>query len=93
MLADEFGGVDKFDEWFEPIHKVYAGELGPYDDKRMGSVEWLAILDLLAIAEKDPAGDDLLSPFLHYKGYKAVQAHRVSHNLWRNGRKQLALAI
>ena len=88
MLADEFGGPDKFDQWYEVIHSVYKGEYGPYHDESMGSVELLAALDLLAVAERDPANEsgELLTPYLHFKGFKAIQAHRVSHNLWRNGR-------
>ena len=46
--------------------------------------------DLVAIRDRDPACPDLLTPFLYFKGFHAVQAHRVSHWLWSNGRQHLA---
>ena len=54
---------------------------GPYHDESMGSIESLAALDLLAVAERDPANEsgELLTPYLHFKGFKVIQAHRVSH--------------
>lgn len=49
-----------------------------------------ATADLFAVRERDPACPDLLTPFLHYKGYLALQAHRVAHALWHAGRPHLA---
>jgi serine O-acetyltransferase len=46
--------------------------------------------DLLAIRDRDPACEDLLTPFLYFKGFQALQAHRVSHWLWKGGRVHLA---
>ncbi len=46
--------------------------------------------DLLAVRERDPASPDLLTPFMFFKGFQAVQAYRVSHVLWRRGRRLLA---
>ena len=42
-----------------------------------------ASCDLQAIASRDPALAGLLAPLLHYKGYVALQAWRVSNWLWR----------
>jgi serine O-acetyltransferase len=42
-----------------------------------------ASLDLQAIAIRDPAIASLLSPLLHFKGYVALEAWRVSNWLWR----------
>lgn len=39
--------------------------------------------DLQAIAIRDPALTGLLSPLLHFKGYVALEAWRVSNWLWR----------
>jgi serine O-acetyltransferase len=72
--------------------QVYDGKLGPYDDQ-MGSVESLASCDIRAIPERDSATDDHLTPFLHFKGFKAIQAHRLSHVFWRNGKTHMALMI
>ncbi len=46
--------------------------------------------DLLAIRDRDPSCEDLLTPFLFFKGFQALQAHRVSHWLWNGGRIHLA---
>ncbi|WP_396593541.1 serine O-acetyltransferase [Brevundimonas sp. R86498] len=46
--------------------------------------------DLQAVAERDPAIKTLLQPFLYFKGYQALQAARVGHWLWRQGRETLA---
>ncbi|MGY8633634.1 serine acetyltransferase [Bradyrhizobium sp. 14AA] len=47
--------------------------------------------DLQAIALRDPAIAELLPPLLHYKGYVALQAWRVSHWLWHCGQIDAAL--
>jgi len=49
-----------------------------------------AATDLRAIQDRDPACPDLLTPFLYFKGYQALQAYRVSHWLWRQGRRHAA---
>lgn len=49
-----------------------------------------AEIDMLATFTRDPACVDLCSPFLFFKGYHALQAHRVAHWLWNNGRRTLA---
>ena len=49
-----------------------------------------AEIDVLATFTRDPACDDLSTPFLFYKGFHALQAHRVAHWLWGHGRKTLA---
>ena len=46
--------------------------------------------DLVAIRERDPAVDDVLTAFLYFKGYHAIQTHRVAHHLWRHGRAHAA---
>jgi len=48
-------------------------------------------LDLMAIVKRDPAARGLAEPFLHYKGFHALEAYRVSHWLWKAGRQPLAL--
>jgi len=49
--------------------------------------------DLRGIAARDPAGTALLPPLLNYKGYIALQAHRVANWLWSNERFDLALLL
>ena len=49
-----------------------------------------AMADLVAIRTRDPAAQNYLSPFLYYKGFHALQWHRIGHWLWRDGRRELA---
>ncbi len=49
-----------------------------------------AITDLVAIRTRDPAAERYLTPFLYYKGFHALQWHRIGHWLWRDGRRDLA---
>ena len=46
--------------------------------------------DLVAVFERDPACHRLLQPLLYFKGYQAVQAYRLGHWLWQQGRHDLA---
>jgi serine O-acetyltransferase len=49
-----------------------------------------AEIDMLAVFARDPACEDLTTPFLFYKGFHALQAHRIANWLWQNGRQTLA---
>ncbi|MBS0296855.1 MAG: serine O-acetyltransferase [Proteobacteria bacterium] len=55
------------------------------------SIVAAAEADLSAVLERDPAAKGGLQAFLFYKGFLALQTHRVSHRLWRQGRETLAL--
>ncbi|MEL7026257.1 MAG: serine O-acetyltransferase [Pseudomonadota bacterium] len=46
--------------------------------------------DLVAVYERDPACHRLVQPMLFFKGYQALQAYRVAHWLWTEGRKDMA---
>ncbi|MCY4214693.1 MAG: serine O-acetyltransferase [Gammaproteobacteria bacterium] len=46
--------------------------------------------DMMATFHRDPACEDPLTPFLFFKGFHALQAHRIAHWLWRQGRRTLA---
>ena len=46
--------------------------------------------DIVAVYERDPACHSLLQPLLYFKGYQAIQAYRIGHWLWTEGRKDLA---
>ena len=50
-----------------------------------------AAIDLTAIVHRDPAITGLLPPLLHFKGYVALQAWRVSNWLWRHDHHDAAL--
>jgi serine O-acetyltransferase len=49
--------------------------------------------DLVAVFDRDPACHRYLQPILYFKGYQAVQAYRVGHWLWRQGRVDLAYFV
>lgn len=47
--------------------------------------------DLSAIEERDSACHSMAEPFLYFKGFHALQTHRVAHCLWNNDRRSMAL--
>jgi serine O-acetyltransferase len=47
--------------------------------------------DLLGVRERDPACRGFATAFLYFKGFHALQSHRVAHWLWCVGREALAL--
>lgn len=49
--------------------------------------------DLTAIRARDPATTGLLHPLLNFKGFQAVQGHRIAHSLWTSDRRALAYHI
>ncbi len=48
------------------------------------------VQDLQAVSERDPATAHPLQALMHYRGYKAMQGHRIAHWLWQNNRRSLA---
>jgi serine O-acetyltransferase len=46
--------------------------------------------DMTATFDRDPAVHRYIDPFLYFKGYQALQAHRMAHQLWVSGRKDFA---
>ena len=40
--------------------------------------------------DRDPATDRFIEPVLYYKGFHAIQTHRLAHWLWDKGRKDFA---
>jgi serine O-acetyltransferase len=49
--------------------------------------------DLAAVYDRDPACHQLIQPLLFFKGYQAVQAYRVGHWLWQQGRTHMAYFV
>ena len=54
------------------------------------SILQAAEIDILATCARDPACEDLSTPFLFFKGFHALQAYRIAHWLWCKGRRTLA---
>jgi serine O-acetyltransferase len=65
----------------EVIDEAFAGSL---------SIREAIRKDLSAVVERDPAARGFAQPFLHFKGFHALQSYRVAHWLWKEGREALA---
>ena len=50
-------------------------------------------IDIQAYYDRDPACDRFLMPVLYFKGFHAIQTHRLAHWLWTHGRKDFALYL
>ena len=82
MIADALDGLIPAADWQPLIQESFGGGDKLYEDN-LGSAEQLAAADLSAVPERDPSCQDVLTPFLHFKGYKIIQTHRLAHILWR----------
>jgi len=49
--------------------------------------------DIAAVLDRDPACSRLIEPLLYFKGFHAIQAHRLNHWLWQNGERDFALYL
>lgn len=49
--------------------------------------------DLMAVFDRDPACTRIIEPLLYFKGFHAIQTHRLAHGLWKSGRKDFALYL
>ncbi|MGI8724607.1 MAG: serine O-acetyltransferase [Methyloceanibacter sp.] len=49
--------------------------------------------DIMAVAKRDPACSRLIEPLLYFKGFHALEIHRIAHALWQQGRKDFALYL
>jgi len=56
---------------------------------------WAEVLrvDIAAVVDRDPACERLIEPILYFKGFHAIQTHRLAHWCWNNGRRDLALYL
>ncbi|MEM7487728.1 MAG: serine O-acetyltransferase [Pseudomonadota bacterium] len=49
--------------------------------------------DIVATFERDPACHQFIQPMLYFKGFNALQAYRIGHWLWEQGRNHLAYVV
>jgi serine O-acetyltransferase len=49
--------------------------------------------DIAAVVERDPATERFIEPFLYFKGFHALQTHRLAHWLWSHGERDFALYL
>lgn len=52
-----------------------------------------AACDIRAVRQRDPAVDLWSTPLLYLKGYQALQSYRITHYLWKQDRKALAIYL
>jgi serine O-acetyltransferase len=69
----------------ELIRQAYSDALR--DDAAIGT---MFRADIIATLDRDPAAERFLEPLLYFKGFHAIQAHRLAHWLWSKGRKDFA---
>ena len=49
--------------------------------------------DIVAYYERDPACHSYVQPLLYFKGFHALQTHRIAHWLWTHNRRPMALYL
>lgn len=52
-----------------------------------------AMTDIQAVINRDPAVSSYLTVLIHFKGFQALQVHRLAHYMWNKGRTELALFL
>ena len=77
--------LDHADVSGELIRQAYADALE--DEPPIGEA---FRADIVAMFDRDPATDRFIEPVLYYKGFHAIQTHRLAHWLWNKGRKDFA---
>ncbi|MGB8816306.1 MAG: serine O-acetyltransferase [Rhizobiaceae bacterium] len=50
-------------------------------------------IDMQAVFDRDPACERYIDPLLYFKGFHAIQTHRLAHWLWETGRRDFALYL
>jgi len=57
--------------------------------------QWSEIVrvDIAAYYDRDPACTRFIEPILYFKGFHAMQTQRLSHWLWKQGRRDFALYL
>src|SRR5262249_16431659 len=72
--------LDHPDVSAELIRQAYSDAL---DDEPTIGIAFRA--DIVATFDRDPATDRFLEPVLYFKGFHAIQTHRLAHWLWPKG--------
>lgn len=49
--------------------------------------------DIRAVIDRDPVVTRAIEPVLYFKGFHAIQTHRLAHWLWKRGRQDFALYL
>lgn len=104
ILTAEFAGVSNANMWKELFSSAFEDsktsteqltypKLSAEALRKIATLTDLALYDLAAVRDRDPATSNLFEPMLYHKGFKAILAYRVAHLLWVQGRTNAALLI
>jgi serine O-acetyltransferase len=78
-------------------HPAVSGDLirQAYEDAidEMPSLGEIFRADIAATFDRDPATQRYIEPVLYYKGFHAIETHRLAYWLWGKGRKDLAFYL
>jgi serine O-acetyltransferase len=80
--------LDHSDVSGELIRQAYAEALRDTPELRD-----LFRADIAATLDRDPAADRCIEPLLYFKGFHAIQTHRLAHWLWSKGRQDFAFYL
>jgi serine O-acetyltransferase len=72
----------------EVIRLAYREALG--ENPELGEI---MRCDIAAFYDRDPACDRHIEPVLYFKGFHAIETHRLAHWLWNKGRRDFALYL
>lgn len=66
-----------------------------FEEMRDADTSWGEVLrsDIAAVYDRDPACERLIEPILYFKGFHAIQTHRLAHWCINNSRKDFALYL
>jgi serine O-acetyltransferase len=69
--------------------------LQAFEAMHAANPQWSAVVrvDIQAVFDRDPACDRYLQPVIYFKGFHAIQTHRLAHWLWKDGRQDFALYL
>ncbi|KAI3991589.1 hypothetical protein MKX01_001056 [Papaver californicum] len=70
------------------LYEIFLGSFNE-DEEIRKSIRF----DLIAVKERDPACISYVHCILNFKGFLAIQTHRIAQKLWSQDRKTLALLI
>ena len=85
-LATKLGGKLLSPDFYMGVFRECWGHSGTL-------LERLAMEDMIAVEQRDPACRSIAQVFLYFKGFKSIQVYRFSHVLWNQGRRDLAMVI
>lgn len=89
-LATKLGGkIVNWELWKTLLTEAF--DLSKVDDEN--DLVKLAMEDLIAVEQRDPACRCIAQAFLYFKGFKAIQIHRCANVLWKKKRYDLAYLL